>query len=589
MTTETPAEIESLFAEAEAARVAGALERAAEGFRALLARAPGHARGLNGLGLTLHALGKPEEAVKCYVQSLRALPDQAPEQAGVLGNFGLALKKLNRADLAIQAFRESLRLAPANVATLKALGQTLQGRGEMEAAIDAYRKALAVDPEHGEILALLVYQLRQNCDWAGLAELEERLLGLVRRGAPEVPPFIILTLASTPADQLAAARAWSRKHERPPAAQLPPPGPRAPGRLRIGYLSADYHEHATAYLIAEMLERHDRARFEIFAYSSGPDDTSPMRLRLLKAVDHFVKIGGLTDRAAAEKIRADAIDILVDLKGYTKGTRAGILALRPAAVQASFLGYPGTSGAAFVDWLIADPIVIPPAHRPFYSEKLALLPHCYQPNDSLRPIAEPAPSRAECGLPDDAFVFCCLNSTYKLTPEYFEIWMRLLHRLPGSVLWLFASNPWAELNLRNRAVAAGIGADRLVFARDLPLARHLARYRLADLFLDTLPYTGHTTVSDALWTGLPAVSVAGDTFAGLVAASLLTAIGLPELIAADADAYEALAERLARDPAELARLRATLAQNRLTVPLFDAGGFTRDIEALYLEMIENRP
>ncbi len=595
MTEQAPGDSETLLAGAESARAAGRLDLAAEGFRALLAQAPADPRALNGLGLTLHAQGKPEEAVKCYVQALRALPeqggDQAPDQAEVLCNFGLSLRKLNRPDLAVQAFRESIRLAPAGgaaLAALKGLGQTLQGRGEMEGAVEAYRQALAIDPDHAEILALLVYQLRQNCDWNGLAGLEERLLGLVRRGASEVPPFIILTLDSTPADQLAAARAWSRKHELAPEAQLPPATARSAGRLRVGYLSADYHEHATAYLIAEMFERHDRERFEIFAYSSGPDDNSPMRQRLIKAVDHFVRVGALSDRAAAEKIRGDGIDILVDLKGYTKGTRAGILALRPAVVQAGFLGYPGTSGAAFVDWLIADPVVVPPGHRRHYSERLALLPHCYQPNDSRRPIAEPPPSRAECGLPEEGFVFCCFNSTYKITPDYFDIWMRLLRRVPGSVLWLFASNPWAEFNLRNRAVAAGIGADRLVFARDLPLARHLARYRLADLVLDTRPYTGHTTVSDALWTGLPAVTVAGGTFAGLVAASLLRAVGLPELIAPTPAAYEELAGRLACDPEERTRLRETLARNRPTTPLFDIAAYTRDIEALYREMLAGR-
>ena len=581
MTALPPDEISALVAAAEAARDAGRLEEAAEGYRSVLAAAPTHARALNGLGLTLHALGKPEESVKLYIQSLRAEPDRAD----VLLNFGQSLKTLNRADLAVQAFRDAARLDPAAVAPLKALGQTQQSRGEMEEAVAAYRQALVLEPDHAEILALLVYQLRQNCDWDGLAGLEARLLARVRAGADGVPPFIILTLDSTPADQLAAASIWSRRHERAAADRLPPPPPpRREGRLRLGYLSADYHEHATAYLIAELFERHDRGRFEVFAYSSGPDDNSPMRQRLLKAVDQFVRIGPLSDRAAAEKIREDGIDILIDLKGYTKGTRAGILALRPAPVQASFLGYPGTSGAAFVDWLIADPVVIPPAHRPFYREMLALLPHCYQPNDSRRPIAEPPPSRAECGLPEEGFVFCCFNSTYKITPAYFDVWVRLLQAVPGSVLWLFASNPWAEFNLRNRAVSAGLGADRLVFARDLPLARHLARYRLADLFLDTLPYTGHTTVSDALWAGLPALTCAGGSFAGLVAASLLKAVGLPELIAPDIAAYEALALRLARDPAELARLRALVAANRLTTPLFDSERFARDLEALYLGM-----
>ncbi len=583
MTNETPAGTEALFTGAENARRHGELDRAAEHYRSLLAQMPGHARGLNGLGLTLHEQGKPEDAIKFYVQSLRALPDQAD----VLLNFGLSLKKLDRPDLAIQAFRESVRCAPENVESLKALGQTLQTKGQMEEAVAAYRQALTIAPDHAEILALLVYLLRQNCDWNWLAELEKRLLCLVREGAPGVPPFIILTLDSAPADQLAAGRAWSRKYERPTSARPAEVtgGARPKDRLRIGYLSADYHEHATAYLVAELFERHDRTRFEIFAYSSGPDDPGPMRQRLQKGVDRFVRVGGISDQEAAAKIRADEIDILVDLKGYTKGTRAGILALRPAPVQASFLGYPGTSGADFIDWLIADPIIIPPEHRAYYSETLALLPHCYQPNDSKRPIADPSPSRADHGLPDDGFVFCCFNSSYKITPTYFDIWMRLLRNVPGSVLWLFASNPWAELNLRSHAVDAGIGAHRLVFARDLPLAKHLARYRRADLFLDTLPYTGHTTVSDALWTGLPAVTAAGNTFAGLVAASLLTAIGLPELVAPSPADYEAMALRLALTPGQLADVRARLAQNRLTTPLFNVERYTRDLEALYLKMV----
>ncbi len=585
MTSQPPSETAPLLAEAESARLGGNLEDAAASYRRLLALEPNHAGGLNGLGLALHALGKPEEAIKCYVQSLRARPDQA----GVLYNFGLSLKKLNRPDLACHAFRESIRLDPAGVPAMMALGQTRQGQGQVEEAVAVYRQALAVDPDHAEILALLIYQLRQTCDWGDIAGLERRLLELVRRGAADAPPFILLILDSTPADQLAAARAWSRRYDVAESARLPaiPLSARPNGRVRVGYLSADYHEHATAYLVAEMFEHHDRGRFEIFAYSSGPDDTGAMRQRLVKGVDQFVKIGGLSDQDAAAKIREHGIDILVDLKGYTKGTRAGILARRPAPVQASFLGYPGTSGAGFVDWLIADPVVVPPEHRAHYSERLALLPHCYQPNDGKRPIAEPPPGRADCGLPEEAFVFCCFNSTQKITPEIFDIWVRLLHRVPDSVLWLFASNPWAEFNLRNRAVAAGIAADRLVFAHDLPLAKHLARYRLADLFLDTLPYTGHTTVSDALWTGLPAVTCAGATFAGLVAASLLGAVGLPELIAPDLAAYEALAERLALTPGELARLRETLARNRLSTPLFDSERYTRDLEALYLRMVQD--
>ncbi|MEI6557131.1 MAG: tetratricopeptide repeat protein [Rhodospirillaceae bacterium] len=584
MTRHTADYDEALLAEARADLAAGRHLEAAEGFRRLLAQAPADARGLSGLGLALNALNKPDEAVKCFVQSLKAVPDQAD----VLYNFGLSLKKLNRLDLAGQAFRESARCDPAGTVALKALGLNLQAQGQAEAAVEAYRRALRIDPDDAEILALLIYQLRQTCDWTGIEALEQRLLSLVRRGAADVPPFILLTIDSEPADQLAVARAWSRWREVAAAARLPPVPAKARvegERLRVGYLSADYHEHATAYLVVELFERHDRAAFEIFAYSSGPDDVSPMRRRLLAAVDHFVPVRALSDRDAAARIRSDGIDILVDLKGYTQGTRAGILAFRPAPVQVSFLGYPGTSGAGFVDWLIADAVVIPPGHQRFYSERLALMPGCYQPNDRQRPIAEPPPGRAECGLPDEGFVFCCFNSAYKLTPAFFALWMRLLLRVPGSVLWLFASNPWVELALRNRAVAAGVGADRLVFARDLPLARHLARYRLADLVLDTLPYGGHTTVSDALWAGAPAVTCAGAGFPGRVAASLLTAIGLPGLIAASPAEYEALALSLALDPVRLGGVRAVLAGNRLTTPLFDTERYTRDLEALYRAMV----
>src|SRR5690606_24692659 len=348
-------------------------------------------------------------------------------------------------------------------------------------------------------------------------------------------------------------------------------------RLRIGYLSSDLQEHAVAYLIAEVFERHDRSRFEIFAYSHGPADASPMRNRLQAACEHFVDIARVPDDVAARRIRDDALDVLVDLKGYTAGERLAILARRPCRLQLSWLGYPGTTGASFIDGVIADSFVIPPGDEPHYSERVLRLPHSYQPNDRKRSVDEPL-SRADYGLPESAFVFCCFNQTYKITPDVFSAWMRLLRAVPGSVLWLLESNPLARRNLAAAAQASGSAVERLLFAPRLPNAQHLARYRAADLALDTFPYTSHTTLSDALWCGCPTVGLCGQTFAARVSGSLLTSAGLPELITRNLADYEALAGRLASQPEFLEAIRARVAQARDASPLFDSAGFTRALE-----------
>jgi predicted O-linked N-acetylglucosamine transferase (SPINDLY family) len=352
--------------------------------------------------------------------------------------------------------------------------------------------------------------------------------------------------------------------------------------VRIAYLSADFYLHATAYLTAGLFELHDRSRFEVLGVSFGPDDASDMRARLVKSFDRFCDVTARSDEEAARLLASLQVDIAVDLKGYTQDARTGILAYRPAPIQICYLGYPGTMGASFMDYVIADATVLPFDQQSFYTEKIIHLPDCYQVNDSRRAIAERTPSRPEAGLPGQGFVFCCFNNNYKITAPIFEVWMRLLSAVPGSVLWLLSDNTSAHNSLRRQAAARGIDAARLVFADRLPIDRHLARQRLADLFLDTLPYNAHTTASDALWAGLPMLTCRGEAFAGRVAASLLNAAGLPELVTGSLQEYEAMALKLATDASLLGSIRRKLAQNRPNCPLFDTDRFRRHLEAAYL-------
>jgi predicted O-linked N-acetylglucosamine transferase (SPINDLY family) len=357
-------------------------------------------------------------------------------------------------------------------------------------------------------------------------------------------------------------------------------------RLRVAYLSADFNEHPTAYLTAGLFEQHDTSRFEITALSFGQNDNSPARRRLEAAFEHFIDVGGNSDQEIAALMRRTEIDIAVDLMGFTKDHRLGVLARRAAPIQVNYLGYPGTTGAPYMDYILADATVIPEDHDAFYAERVVRIPGTYQINDNRRAIGQRTPTREECGLPQNAFVFCCFNNPQKITPEIFDIWMRLLQATEGSVLWLITGIAKAAANLRLEAEKRGVAPERLIFAPKASVADHLARHRLADLCLDTLPYNAHTTASDALWAGLPVLTCLGETFAGRVAASLLKAIGLDALITRTLAEYEALALRLARDPAYLAALKDTLNRNRDTSLLFDTQGATRHIEAAYQTMIE---
>ncbi|GGF66970.1 hypothetical protein GCM10007301_28250 [Azorhizobium oxalatiphilum] len=512
-----------------------------------------------------------------------------PDVPALHANLGLLLLDKRRHRDAIDALNRALKLDPNHTGALINLGGVHLDAKKYAEAIPCFRRAIAVEPDNVVARLGLANASRQICQWRD-TEAEEAELGhaLARTGA-RTGPFLLLSMHLTAQDNLRAARVWAKGVRMEDKDKLPPAPPAEPGRrIRVGYLSSDFYAHATAFLAVEMLERHDRATFEIFGYSHGPDDKSAMRQRVIDAFDHFVEVGDMTSPEAARRIREDGIDILVDLKGFTQGSRTEIMALRPAPVQVNFLGYPGSMGADFIDYIIGDKVVTPLAAAADYDEKIVQLPGAYQPNDGRRAISAHIPSRAECGLPEEGFVFCCFNNTYKITPAVFDVWMRLLDAVPGSVLWLFEANPAARDNLTYHAASLGLDPERIIFAPKMELADHLARHAHADLFLDTLPYNAHTTASDALWAGVPVVTCAGETFASRVAASLLTAVGLPELVTDNLADYEALALALAGDPERLALLKAKLIAARATAPLFDAAHFTAGIEAAYRRMHELR-
>jgi predicted O-linked N-acetylglucosamine transferase (SPINDLY family) len=414
----------------------------------------------------------------------------------------------------------------------------------------------------------------------------DRIAAGVHGGAGAPNPFYVLTLRDSAALQKAAAEKWVREEypARFPAAAA---HNRARGeRIHIGYFSADYHDHATSYLIAQLFELHDRARFRVTAFSFGPDSRGVMRRRLEAACEGFIDVRRRSDAEVAQQARDMGVDIAVDLKGFTQDHLTGIFAHRAAPVQVNYLGYPGTMGAPYMDYLVVDKVLVPAESRSCYGEKIIHLPDTYQVNDSKREIADRVFTRAELGLPAGGFVFCCFNSSYKILPFVFDHWMRILLRVPDSVLWLLADNPSAANNLRRAATIRGVDAQRLVFADRIDLPHHLARQRAADLFIDTLPCNAHTTASDALWAGLPVLTCVGETFAARVGASLLMAIGLPELIVPILDGYEDLAVSLATHPEQLADIRRRLEENRLTAPLFNTPLFTRKIEAAFAQIHE---
>ena len=548
--------------------------------RALKIR-PDYAEACNNRGITLKQLKRLNEALDSYDRALKIKPDYAEAHY----NRGITLQELRRLDEALDSYERALKIKPDYAEACNNRGVTLQELKRLDEALDSFERALRIKPDHAFLPGMRLDVKMHLCDWsdaaAEFAQLEEK----IKRNEKAASPLPVLALTSSLSLQRFAAEIWVND-KYPVSFELGKIPKRARhGKFRIGYFSADFHEHAVSLLTAGLFETHDKTQFELYAFSTGPDTKDEMRKRLENAFDHFIDVRNQSDREVAAHARRLEIDIAVDLGGHTANCRTGIFALRAAPLQVSYIGYLGTTGAEYIDYLIADRILIPEDCKQHFSEKIVYLPS-YQANDSTRKIPDGSVTREALGLPETGFVYCCFNNSYKITPATFDGWMRILRQVEHSVLWLLEDNATAARNLRKEAVSRGVDAARLIFAQRVPFADYLARYCAADLFIDTLPYNAGATASDALWAGLPVLTCMGEAFASRVAASLLNAIGLGELVTPSQAQYEALAVELATRPQRLKQVRQKLETNRLTTPLFDTQLFARHLEAAYTQMVE---
>ncbi|MDA8689312.1 tetratricopeptide repeat protein, partial [Rhodobacteraceae bacterium] len=588
----------------------GKLDEAIAYYQKALSLKPDYSEAYNNMGIALHYQGKFIEAISSYQKALSLKPnyseayynignaykgqgrlDEAiasyqkalslkPDHAEVSYNMGKVFQDQDKLSEAISSYQKALSLKPDHAEAYNNMGTVLQIQGKLDDAITCYQKALLIKPDYADAKSQYLHQMAHICDWSWANEAFDGLEKLGVEG-DSVAPFTTLAMQDAP-DRHRLRSINYTKNNYP---QIKTPTPFKPSgkldRLNIGYFSADFHNHATMYLMGKIFELHNKNRFQIFAFSYGPDSQDTLRKKLMTAVDVFHDVRRMNDLQMVELARAEKLDIAIDLKGFTQNSRLAPFSYGLAPVQISYLGYPGTLGADFIDYIIADPVLIPENKRQYYSENVIYLPNTYQPTDNTRKISDKAIIRSEMGLPDNGFIFCCFNNNYKISPKEFDIWMRLLAKVKGSVLWLLKSNKWAEQNLQKEAEIRGISADRLVFADRVPQAEHLARQSLADLFIDTFNCNAHTTASDALWAGLPLVTKLGESFAARVAGSLLNAIGLPELITESEDSYEALILDLATNPRKLFKIKKKLSENRLTMPLFNTEKYTRHLENGY--------
>ena len=556
-------------------------EEAAAAHDRALALRPGMLTARLGRGGALRALGRNQAALADYEAVLAGDPGNADAWNG----RGALLRALSRIDEALESFNRALSLEPDFAEALQNRGLLLwDEKKDYPAARADLERALRLEPARhalkSNLLHLKIMTALKDCDWESADAIAAALPGLVAAGE-SVPPMMLLSLNGDERLQLQAAR--NLVAERYP--DLPPlwKGERwRHDRIRLGYISSDLGEHPVGAQIAQLIECHDRGRFETIAFSTGLDDGSALRQRLKVGFEHFHDLWGQSAQQVAQFIRAQEVDILIELNGHTQRGSLDILRRRTSPVQVSWLGYAGTTGAPFIDAVIADHIVAPNAEA--FSERLEYLPDSFFVTDTTRVIGQ-TPSRAQAALPETGIVFCGFNHVMKFGAVSFARWMRILAQVPGSVLWLREPEEPAKANLRAAALRHGIAPERLIFAGRVPADVHLARHALADLFLDILPYNAHATAADALWAGLPVLTCIGGCFAGRVAASLLHAVGLPELIASTPQDYEAMAVALARDPERLTALKARLAANRATAPLFDTPRFARDIEAIYERLV----
>ena len=560
----------------------GNLKDAIASYQKAISLKPDDAQAHNNLGAALNDQGNIKDAIASYQKAISLKPDYAYAHY----NLGKVLKDQGNLKDAIASYQKTISFKPDFANAHNNLGNALIDQGYLTEAISSYQKAISLKPDYAQAHAQMIHQKAHVCDWSKTSDdvKKESLLGIE---TDAIAPFTMLGLEDEPSKHQIRSELFS-KSKYPQKRKGIRTTPKSQSeRLKIGYFSADFHDHATMHLMSQVFALHDKDRFEVHVFSYGANTNDAMRKKLIENVDAFHDVRDLSDPQIVEKARALKLDLAIDLKGYTRDTRLAAFAEGIAPVQMSFLGFPGTLGASFIDYIVADPIVIPKELQKHYSEQIMYLPNTYQPTDNTRHISDPRPSRQSVGLPETGFVFACFNNNYKISPREFDIWMRLLTKVEGSVLWLLRSNKWAEQNLKKEAEARGVSAERLIFAERIPQADHLARQALADLFLDTFNYNAHTTTSDALWAGLPVLTKMGQGFAARVAGSLLAANGLPELITETEEEYEALALDLATNPKKLAALKSKLTANLKTHPLFDSELFTRHLEQGYEMAIQN--
>jgi protein O-GlcNAc transferase len=582
-----PQDVDAQFNRGNAQLKLGRWADALASYEAVVALNPKFAKGHHYRGIALRRLQRPEEALASFGHALAIDANYRDARCGLAN----ALRDLGRFTESLSAYDAVLQFDPNSLEALSNRARVLLSLNRPQEAAQCLERLFQVDPEvapgYNFALGNLLHARLLCCEWRDYQATSQAIMQSVLAGERSTLPPLFIAMSDSPAAQLQCARDFVEDNWAA-GDRASVSGARARHeKLRIAYVSADFREHPVAQLMAGIFEAHDRDRFETVAISLRPQDGSATAKRIRDAFSRFVDVTANTDAEAASLMRELQVDIAVDLTGYTDGFRPGIFARRAAPIQVNYLGYPGTLAASYMDYIIADRVVIPEADQAFYTEQVVYLPDCYQPNDAGRAIAEHPPTREYCGLPEAGFVFCCFNNQYKIQPPLFDVWMRLLQSIDGSVLWLSKRSDTVTHNLRREALARGVSPERLIFAPRMPaLNDHLARYGLADLFLDTLPFNAHTTASDALWAGLPVLTCRGNAFAGRVAASLLTTVGLPELITATLQEYAARAFALAQRPAELAQLHARLEVNRGTSALFDTRRLCRHLEAAYTLMWE---
>jgi protein O-GlcNAc transferase len=541
--------------------------------------------------MMLHRSGQLAEAETIY---RRILKDD-PNHSDALHLLGVLASQANRHDLAVQLIHQAIAISPNNALYYNNLGHVFKNLNQLEDAILCYESALGFQPDNPDALSQLVHLLQQTCAWQKLNGLSDELDATTKDALnsgtkPAESPYINVIRHADPYLNFLVSKSWaddiSMRVSKVNCSFSPGGRCRRKSKITVGYLSNDFRHHPIAHLTVALFGLHNRNEVKVYGYSYGINDGSWYRERIRRDCDKFIDLRHMSLVDAAKHIYEDQVDILVDLMGHTTGNRLEICALRPAPIQVSYLGFPGTSGADFFDYLITDIIVTPERHIPYYSEKIVYMPHCYQINDQTQAISKQRYRRKDFGLPEDKFVFCSFIQAHKIEPVMFDIWMNILRDVPKSVLWLFSRHEMVANNLRQEAEKRGILTDRLIFADKLPKDEHLARHRLADLFLDTRIYNGHTSTSDALWAGVPVVTLLGNHFASRVSASILTAIGLPELITSSLKQYQNLAVRLARHQKELYAIRQRLMKNRNTQPLFDTVRFVLNLESAFKQMWE---